>query len=119
MDPRLASRGATRLLQLSWSPSYTTTHLEMATLITLPTTLPTHELGFAPAADAEHQVQAVAQAWLTQLEVASTTRDGQAFANLFVQETDGFWRDILAFTNDYRTIRGTEKIAQAASVREH
>ncbi|KAL8284307.1 hypothetical protein RQP46_005056 [Phenoliferia psychrophenolica] len=87
----------------------------MSSLAYLPTTLPTHELlGFAPTADLAHEVESIAQTWLTSFAVASAKGDGAGFAKLFAE--DGFWRDILAFTNDYRTIR-TPKIAKAASDR--
>ncbi|KAM0747991.1 hypothetical protein T439DRAFT_328648 [Meredithblackwellia eburnea MCA 4105] len=81
-----------------------------------PTTLPTHEvLGVTPnLADVEPQVQTIASQWLSSFAVAAQKGDGAAFASLFAQ--DGFWRDILAFTNDYRTIR-TPSIAQAATAR--
>lgn len=55
----------------------------------------------------------IAQHWLSQVEIASVTNDGDLFASLFVK--NGFWRDILAFTNDYRSIR-SGNIAKAAKV---
>ena len=79
----------------------------------MPSDLPSHSTGFRPEVDKDHQVQVVAQHWLTQFELASTSHNGDAFASLFVD--NGFWRDILAFTNDYRAIR-TANIAAAAKV---
>lgn len=66
-----------------------------------PTTLPTHELlGFKPDDSISHQVQAIAQAFLTDFEVASKTNDAAAFADLFAE--DSFWRELLisAFAKD-------------------
>lgn len=87
----------------------------MATYLTLPlpSSLPTHELGFSDARPVEIQVQNVAQHWLTQLELACTTRDADLFGILFAE--DGFWRDIMAFTADYRSIR-SGNVKQAAQV---
>jgi hypothetical protein len=56
----------------------------------------------------------VAQRWLSAVERAAITHDGALFASLFAR--DGFWRDILAFTNDYRSIRTTNVAAAAARV---
>lgn len=104
-----------------------------------PTTLPTHELlGFKPDESVATQVNQIAQSWLTDFEVASKSNDAAAFADLFAE--DSFWRelrllpsfagtrrelrltlfflrpgDIIAFTNDYRTLRGAN-ILQAAKV---
>ena len=88
----------------------------MATYLTtpLPADLPAHGQGFKPDTSVDHQVRTVAQHWLSQFEVAAATADGDLFASLFV--ANGFWRDILAFTNDYRSIR-TANIAPAASAR--
>jgi hypothetical protein len=41
------------------------------------------------------------------------TGDGELVASTFAE--DGYWRDILAFTNDYRSIR-TPNVAKAAQV---
>ena len=86
----------------------------MATYLTtpLPADLPSHSQGFEPAQGIDHQVQAIAQHWLSQFEIAATTHDGDLFASLFVK--NGFWRDIIAFTNDYRSIR-TGNIGNAAT----
>jgi hypothetical protein len=87
----------------------------MATYLTtpMPVDLPSHADGFEPAQNIEHQVHTIAQHWLSQFELAAQTNDAQRFASLFVD--NGFWRDILAFTNDYRSIR-TANIAKAAAV---
>ncbi|KAK4687481.1 hypothetical protein P7C73_g2631, partial [Tremellales sp. Uapishka_1] len=86
----------------------------MATYLTLPADLPCHEQGFKPQEDIHHQVQSIAQHWLSQFERAAMTNDSDLFASLFVK--NGFWRDILAFTNDYRAIR-SGNIAKAAKAR--
>ena len=78
-----------------------------------PESLPTHELGFSDAQSLEVQVQATAQHWLTQVEVACRSRDSKLFRSLF--SIDGIWRDIMAFTADYRSIRAVN-IEQAAKV---
>lgn len=83
----------------------------MATYLSLPDGLPSHKDGFKPDTGVEHQTHAIAQHWLTQFEVAATSNDADLFAGLFVK--NGFWRDIIAFTNDYRSIR-TNNIAEAA-----
>ncbi|WVR05558.1 hypothetical protein IAU60_002577 [Kwoniella sp. DSM 27419] len=86
----------------------------MATYLTLPSDLPSHEKGFKPGEDVHHQVHTIAQHWLSQVERAAVTNDHELFASLFVK--NGFWRDILAFTNDYRSIR-SGNIAKAAKAR--
>ncbi len=87
----------------------------MATYLTtpLPADLPSHTQGFEPSRDIDHQIENIAQHWLSQVELATATGNGQLFASLFVK--NGFWRDILAFTNDYRSIRSAN-IANAATV---
>jgi hypothetical protein len=85
----------------------------MATYLTGPPDLPSHERGFKPSENVEHQVHSIAQHWLSTFERAATTGDGELFASLFAY--DGYWRDILAFTNDYRSIR-TVNVANAANV---
>jgi hypothetical protein len=87
----------------------------MATYLTtpLPNSLPSHKLGFQPEEGIDHQVQSIAQHWLTQFELATSANDGALFQSLFVK--NGFWRDVMAFTNDYRAIR-TSNIAAAANV---
>ena len=86
----------------------------MATYLTMPSDLPSHAEGFKPDDTVDHQVLSIAQHWLSQFEHAARNGDGELFASLFAQ--NGFWRDIIAFTNDYRSIR-TANIAKAASVR--
>lgn len=88
----------------------------MATYLTtpaLPSSLPSHKLGFQPEEGIDHQIQSIAQHWLTQFELAASANDGDLFQSLFVK--NGFWRDVMAFTNDYRAIR-TSNIAAAAKV---
>jgi hypothetical protein len=85
----------------------------VSTAMPLPDGLPCDKQGFKPQADVEHQVQTIAQHWLTRFEVAATQNDARLFASLFVE--NGFWRDIIAFTNDYRSIR-TGNIEEAAKV---
>lgn len=88
----------------------------MATYLTtpLPADLPAHGQGFRPDDSIEHQVHSIAQHWLSQFELACATSNGELFASLFSHNS--FWRDILAFTNDYRSIR-TANIAAAANAR--
>ncbi|ORY30774.1 hypothetical protein BCR39DRAFT_558455 [Naematelia encephala] len=85
----------------------------MATYLTSPhpTDLPAHGQGFNPG-DIDHQVLTIAQSWLSHVEIATSQNDGELFASLFVD--NGYWRDILAFSNDYRAIR-THNIAKAAT----
>lgn len=78
-----------------------------------PFDLPSHHQGFQPPTDVEHNVDAIAKEWLSTFDKAASTGDGELFQSLFVK--NGYWRDILAFTNDYRSIR-TVNIAKAASV---
>lgn len=75
--------------------------------------LPTHQAGYAPPAKVE--VAAEADTLLSALAQAVSSNDGDAFAALF--HPDGYWRDSLVFTRDFRTNAGTAKIAQAAKVR--
>lgn len=75
-------------------------------------TLPTHQEGYAPPADID--AAAEASKLVSALEQATASADGDAFAALF--HPDGFWRDSLIFTRDFRTNAGTEAIAQAAKV---
>lgn len=72
--------------------------------------LPTHDNYPAPA---DVDVNKTAQEFLKQLEDAASG-DGSQFASLFIK--DGYWRDVLAFTRDFRTIDGA-KLAEVASVR--
>jgi hypothetical protein len=87
--------------------------LTMATYLTAPSDLPSHERGFKPDDNVEHKVHSIAQHWLSTFERGAATGDGELFASTFAQ--DGYWRDILAFTNDYRSIR-TPNVAKAAQV---
>lgn len=89
------------------------TQPKMATYLTMPADLPSHAEGFKPDDTVEHQVHSTAQHWLSSFEHAALNGDGEAFASLFAK--NGFWRDIIAFTNDYRSIR-TANIAKAANV---
>lgn len=73
--------------------------------------LPSNDVYPAPA---DVDVPAVAKAFLLKLEEAAQRGDGDAFAALFIP--DGYWRDVLAFTRDFRTIDGSA-IASTASVR--
>lgn len=74
--------------------------------------LATHDAGFAPPKDVD--VPAVASAFLDALAAAAAAGNGDAFADLFVPH--GHWRDVLAFTREYRTFSGLAKIAKAATV---
>ncbi|BEI85735.1 hypothetical protein CcaverHIS002_0600220 [Cutaneotrichosporon cavernicola] len=67
--------------------------------------LPTHDVYPAPA---DVDVRGTAEVFLGQLATA-LNGDAEAFAGLFIPE--GYWRDVLAFTRDFRTI-------DAASVSE-
>jgi hypothetical protein len=78
-----------------------------------PADLPSHTRGFQPPANVRHDVEAIAENWLSKFSQAATSGDGELFQSLFVK--NGYWRDILAFTNDYRSIR-TVNIAKAAAV---
>lgn len=79
-----------------------------------PADLPSHAQGYQPPADVKHDINVIAQEWLSTFSKAAATADGRLFQSLFVK--NGYWRDILAFTNDYRSIR-TVNVAKAASVR--
>lgn len=78
-----------------------------------PTDLPSHSQGFKPEEKDHHDPLAISQEWLSTFAEAATSGDGELFQSLFV--TNGYWRDILAFTNDYRSIR-TANVGKAASV---
>ncbi|KAG5651879.1 hypothetical protein H0H81_007073 [Sphagnurus paluster] len=52
----------------------------------------------------------IARAWFDSFSQAATAGDAAAVAQLFVQ--DSFWRDMLAFTWDFRTFSGLPKISQ-------
>lgn len=78
-----------------------------------PTDLPSHSQGFKPRDENREDPAALAKQWLSTFAQAASSGDGELFQSLFV--SNGYWRDILAFTNDYRSIR-TANIAKAASV---
>jgi hypothetical protein len=79
-----------------------------------PLSLPTHELlGYKPDVHVEQNIQEIAQTWLTRFELACTTHNADVFLDLFTP--DGIWRDIIAFTNDLRSI-SADNIKQAALV---
>jgi putative flavoprotein involved in K+ transport len=65
------------------------------------------ELLERPRADA---AGAVAQDWLRRFDAALTAGDAAAAAGLFL--ADGFWRDLLAFTWNIRTMEGRDAIAE-------
>jgi cation diffusion facilitator CzcD-associated flavoprotein CzcO len=50
-------------------------------------------------------------AWLGKLNEAVACRDSEAFADLFVE--DGYWRDILSLTWDFKTFSGPAEIERA------
>ena len=79
-----------------------------------PTDLPSHGAGYQPPKpDAEYDSAAIATEWLQAFAQAAKSGDGQLFQSLFVK--NGYWRDVLAFTNDFRSVR-TINIANAARV---
>ena len=53
--------------------------------------------------------QARVDAWLANFEAALATKDGQRVAGLFA--TDSFWRDLIAFTWNIKTVEGREGVA--------
>ena len=53
-------------------------------------------------------VAAEVDAWLARFEAALAARDAAAAAALFA--TDGFWRDLVAFTWNLRTVEGPEGV---------
>ncbi|KAI5476099.1 monooxygenase [Pseudohyphozyma bogoriensis] len=65
--------------------------------------------------DAEVDAAAVGSTFLTAFNDACSNLDASAFAGLFLNG-EGWWRDIMAFTNDYRTLR-SHHILQAAKDR--
>jgi len=50
----------------------------------------------------------VARVWLSAFAVAIERQDTISATGLFTE--DGFWRDVLALTSDFRTINGSQKI---------
>ncbi len=71
--------------------------------------LPTQD-AYPPPADVD--VRGTAEAFLAQLADA-LKGDAEAFAGLFIPE--GFWRDVLAFTRDFRTTEAAS-VAEVAKV---
>ncbi|KNZ76104.1 Flavin-containing monooxygenase YUCCA3 [Termitomyces sp. J132] len=59
---------------------------------------------------ADLDAKAIGKAWFTTLALSVEVGDVQGVTKLFVD--DGFWRDILAFTWDFRTFSGLTKITQ-------
>ena len=53
--------------------------------------------------------------WLTRFGAALESRNATMVADHFLE--DGYWRDILAFTWDYRTFAGRSAIEKAISSR--
>lgn len=79
-----------------------------------PQELPTHQSGFTPPAAVD--AAAVASAFVSAFAAAAAQPgDGERFASLFTPT--GYWRDILAFTHDFRTFSAENKgqIATAAA----
>ena len=50
-----------------------------------------------------------ADAWLAQFETALAARDAETAAGLFA--VDSFWRDLVAFTWNIKTVEGRDQIA--------
>ncbi|KAG6899119.1 hypothetical protein C0993_000645 [Termitomyces sp. T159_Od127] len=59
---------------------------------------------------ADLDVKAVAKAWFAAFVTSVEAGDAQGVAKLFVN--DGYWRDMLALTWDFRTFYGLSKITQ-------
>ncbi|KAG2068576.1 FAD/NAD(P)-binding domain-containing protein [Suillus decipiens] len=57
---------------------------------------------------ASEDLHAISADWLKSLEVASSTGDAVSFASHFL--SDGWLRDLLCFSWDYRTVSGLENI---------
>jgi cation diffusion facilitator CzcD-associated flavoprotein CzcO len=58
--------------------------------------------------------ESIAKNWVEKFNKAVSSKDPQAFDDLV--DNGGFWRDVIAFTNDYRSM-GKEIIRQAAADR--
>ncbi|MEP9391763.1 NAD(P)/FAD-dependent oxidoreductase [Gordonia sp. VNQ95] len=56
-----------------------------------------------------------AQAWLARFETALAARDIAAVTSLFA--TDSFWRDLVSFTWNLKTVEGREQIAEMLTER--
>lgn len=57
------------------------------------------------------QPEEIVEHWLGQFGDVVESRDPNAFAELFVE--DGYWKDILSFTGQYKTFAGADEIRQA------
>lgn len=80
-------------------------------MVTEPKTvaLPTHD-AYPPPKNAD--VRGTAEAFISKLAEVMKSGDGVAFADLFIKE--GYWRDVLAFTRDFRTIDSAALSATAS-----
>jgi putative flavoprotein involved in K+ transport len=67
------------------------------------------------AQSTDESPQARAQAWLARFETALAARDIAAATALFA--TDSFWRDLVSFTWNLKTVEGREQIADMLSER--
>lgn len=56
-------------------------------------------------------------AWLADFEAALAARDVEAAAGMFA--TDSFWRDLVAFTWNLKTVEGREGVADMLRARLH
>ncbi|KAI0320568.1 FAD/NAD(P)-binding domain-containing protein [Amylostereum chailletii] len=72
-------------------------------------TLPTVDALKATVPDDLDALQ-VAKAWFTAFAAKTEAKDAEGLVGLFVE--DGYWRDILSMTWDYRTFHGTPRIGQ-------
>ncbi|MDX3659158.1 NAD(P)/FAD-dependent oxidoreductase [Streptomyces sp. ID05-26A] len=61
----------------------------------------------------EQTAQARVDAWLAEFEAALKARDVDAAAGLFA--TDSYWRDLVAFTWNIKTVEGREQVADLLS----
>ncbi|OJA11634.1 hypothetical protein AZE42_04753 [Rhizopogon vesiculosus] len=59
------------------------------------------------------QPEVISANWLKSLEVTSSTRDTESFVNHFL--SDGWFRDMLCFSWNFRTLSGREKIHEFLS----
>ncbi|KAK7207658.1 hypothetical protein BZA70DRAFT_271873 [Myxozyma melibiosi] len=80
------------------------------TKVAPPTALPKDEF---PKTLSSDEVYSIAETWLASFNSAVTTADATAFAGLFAD--CGIWRDIIAFTNDYRSIQKANILSAAAA----
>ncbi|CAN6613340.1 hypothetical protein TRVA0_005S02454 [Trichomonascus vanleenenianus] len=72
----------------------------------------THPTALPSGVDESANAQKIASAWFSGFSKALSEADGNLFASLFTE--DGIWRDIVVFTNDYRSIH-KPNIEQAAN----